>query len=290
MSPAISRNQTSRTAVTVSECPCTIPTPFPTWGGVLISNHPLLTKVLSFFAFVCHPRLRSVLPFTRLSGCARPRGRAPPKPPSSLTRQTGSPTDGIMVLKDRCPFCNFTSLTGKTGLTSSGQSRDGYGTRWRGSVQKLADSRLWRAVKRAETRASGLRTRKTLTGGMSGRAGMGLLLRGIPCPPAKIRSYGFCGLRRRLVSFCLPPGIPPLPLNPAGGSPPAAKRPKTADLRERTGEPTRQPASQGVASARSPFLFNPCPLTFPRIQPGFMVKYPTGTSFPTNQPQPLKET
>ncbi len=45
------------------------------------------------------PRLRSVLPLTRLSGCARPRGRARPKPPSSLTRQTGSGTSGR--LKDQ---------------------------------------------------------------------------------------------------------------------------------------------------------------------------------------------
>jgi hypothetical protein len=55
----------------------------------------MLTRVSSLFAFVCHPRLRSVLPLTRLTGCARPRGRARPKPPSSLTRRTGSPTDGL---------------------------------------------------------------------------------------------------------------------------------------------------------------------------------------------------
>ena len=44
-----------------------IPTPFPTWGGAAIAKSPLVIMGLCDFAFVGHPRLRSVLVGSR--GC-----------------------------------------------------------------------------------------------------------------------------------------------------------------------------------------------------------------------------
>jgi hypothetical protein len=38
-----------------------IPTPFPTRGGVTLSNHPLFTMDFKSFRVLCCPRLRSVL-------------------------------------------------------------------------------------------------------------------------------------------------------------------------------------------------------------------------------------
>jgi hypothetical protein len=68
---------------------------------------------------------------------------------------------------------------------------------------------------------------------------------------------------RRLASFaCFRESrLTPTPLRREPSS-----RKTSQDFRlELSGEPTLQPASQGVASARTVFIFNPCQLTLPRF-------------------------
>src|ERR1035438_5234373 len=69
--------------------------------------------VFGVFRVSLHPRLRSVFPLTRLTGRVWPRGHARPKPPSSLTRQTGSHTD---VKDTKCPLQFNTGSDGFNGL------------------------------------------------------------------------------------------------------------------------------------------------------------------------------
>ena len=69
--------------------------PLHTSGGVLTSICPLFTRVSSVFRLQCHPRLRR---FFALTGWRAARGLTAmlaQKTSSSLTRPTGSPTDGL---------------------------------------------------------------------------------------------------------------------------------------------------------------------------------------------------
>ena len=100
-------------------------------------NRPLVARTFALLRASPHPRLRSVLPHMRLTGCARPSGRARPKPPSSLTLQTSTPTDGFIPLKDKGVLERiWTGYTGwhesetlpwpETGLTGASQRRGSY--------------------------------------------------------------------------------------------------------------------------------------------------------------------
>ena len=79
-----------------------IPTPFPTWGGVAISNHPVFTVVLSQFWILRHPRLRSVLWLARLLTFSMEAALA-----KNLPRRSRDPngfTHGRVTVKDKvCP-------------------------------------------------------------------------------------------------------------------------------------------------------------------------------------------
>jgi hypothetical protein len=70
-----------------------IPTPFPTWGGVMIPNRRVFTRILSLICALLHPRLRVVFGLARLlflnsDAALALVAHAPP---------TGSPTDGLRI-------------------------------------------------------------------------------------------------------------------------------------------------------------------------------------------------
>lgn len=72
-----------------------VPDPVPAGGQVLISNQLCLARVSSLFPPLSpSPNSVGFCP-QGLAGCAWPIGHARQKPPSSLTRHTGSPTDGF---------------------------------------------------------------------------------------------------------------------------------------------------------------------------------------------------
>lgn len=133
--------------------------------------------------------------------------RAAKRPCSPKTSLVADATNGfthgrVISLKDKHVLFRKTGFTtGKTGLTSSGQSRDGYGTRWRGSAQRLVS---FRRLSRMSAYAPLIPLRsdpppvlkhpKTLAVGMSGRANTPFISAGAPksaVPARLIRSYGF---------------------------------------------------------------------------------------------------
>jgi len=56
------------------------------------------------------PEFGRFLPLVRLAGCAWPKAMLAQKPPSSLTRQTGSHTDGLEFLKILFNICREANL------------------------------------------------------------------------------------------------------------------------------------------------------------------------------------
>lgn len=63
-----------------------------------LSENPLFKPQSRCFHVLICPRLRSVFPLTRLTGLRSSHSRARQKPPWSLTRPTGSPTDGLNLV------------------------------------------------------------------------------------------------------------------------------------------------------------------------------------------------
>ena len=96
-----------------------------------------------------------------------------------------------------------------------------------------------------------------------------------------------------LSAFCDVAGIAPhSPSTPFGACPHVLKAPKTlaGGLPKRADVYSFSLRSKKCRT-RSFFLFNPFPLTLPRTETGFMVKWASRTSFLTNSNlQPLKET